>query len=256
MKISPQHFKQIISEEITKYLREGKKEKKDYSIVDYGKPYKPPNHPDRTFHKRGQTSAGSYSEYSMQAARRLLMDPSVKSHLALDKLISNWPEGRGDEELKELLRDYIQDHIDEWPKYTKKHADYYEKDYLEGVPLPKQIKGLQVIKTRSETDRSDDPYDPNITTVYYKILDKENKEIGTAESDDHYGYVTGYLWGRPLPRDLNKGGGGMSKETFQRFFKTASGRKWLQRSFKGEDVGTAPAKDKDKLKLTIRENKR
>ena len=63
MKISPQHFKQIIREELTKFLLEGKKEKKNYSIVDYGKPYKPPNHPDRTFHKRGQTSAGSYSEF-------------------------------------------------------------------------------------------------------------------------------------------------------------------------------------------------
>lgn len=97
--------------------------------------------------------------------------------------------------------------------------------------LPDIVKGLRVIKTHTESKPME--FDTGAERRYYDIIDKNGDTVGSLEYGTYFGDVTGELFGRHLP-DLSDYGPSQSGPAGKliRFFKTKTGRKWLDVSIR------------------------
>lgn len=122
-------------------------------------------------------------------------------------------------------------------KITKQRLKQIIREEVEKVYKHPLARGIQVIRTSREErpEDPDDPYDEMAGTIdsTYDILDQQGNKIGFLEYEDYFGGLDGELYDRYLP-DLkgygDKGAGPLGK--LQTFFKSKTGRKWLDVSLR------------------------
>ena len=122
-------------------------------------------------------------------------------------------------------------------KLTKQQLNQIIREEVEKVYKHPLARGIQVIRTSREErpEDPDDPYDEmaGVRDSTYDILDQQGNKIGFLEYEDYFGSLDGELYDRYLP-DLrgygDKGAGPLGK--LQTFFKSKTGRKWLDVSLR------------------------
>ncbi len=120
-------------------------------------------------------------------------------------------------------------------KITKTKLKQIIREEVEKVYKHPLARGVQVIKTGKELVAKADyegPYDDVYETTY-DILDQEGNKIGFLEYDSYFGGLSGELYDRYLPelgQYGSKGAGPLGK--LQTFFKSKTGRKWLDVSMR------------------------
>ena len=121
-------------------------------------------------------------------------------------------------------------------KITKQQLKQIIREEVEKVYKHPLARGVQVIRTsREKRPESGYDYDPavGVTDSTYDILDQQGNKIGFLEYEDYFGHLDGELYDRYLP-DLtgyrSRGAGPLGK--LQSFFKSKTGRKWLDVSLR------------------------
>lgn len=101
-------------------------------------------------------------------------------------------------------------------------------------------RGVQVIRTGKKLVQAahwEGPYDDVYETTY-DILDQQGNKIGFLEYNSYFGNLDGELYDRYLPELSgygSKGAGPLGK--LQTFFKSKTGRKWLDVSLRHMQKG-------------------
>ena len=120
-------------------------------------------------------------------------------------------------------------------KITKTRLKEIIREEVEKVYKHPLARGVQVIKTGKELVAKADyegPYD-DVYEITYDILDQQGNKIGFLEHDSYFGGLRGELYDRYLPelgQYGSKGAGPQGK--LQTFFKSKTGRKWLDVSMR------------------------
>ena len=122
-------------------------------------------------------------------------------------------------------------------KITRQQLKQIIREEVEKVYKHPLARGIQVIRTSryERPEDPDDPYDEMAGTIdsTYDILDQQGNKIGFLEYEDYFGHLDGELYDRYLP-DLtgyrSRGAGPLGK--LQSFFKSKTGRKWLDVSLR------------------------
>ena len=110
-------------------------------------------------------------------------------------------------------------------KITKSQLRQIIKEELEKVHKHPLARGLQVGRTGKEVTPGEFE---DIATIYYDIKNKKGEVVGNLEYNDYFGNLDGELYDRYLPQlggYRSHGSGPLGK--LQSFFKSKTGRKWL-----------------------------
>tara|TARA_R110002096_G_scaffold151767_2_gene314496 strand:+ start:58 stop:396 length:339 start_codon:yes stop_codon:yes gene_type:complete len=89
-------------------------------------------------------------------------------------------------------------------------------------------RGLQVVRTGKEVTYGIEAESEDVTLFYYDIKNEQGNVVGNLVYNDYFGDLTGELYGRYLPKlqgYRSHGSGPLGK--LQSFFKSKTGRKWL-----------------------------
>ena len=113
-------------------------------------------------------------------------------------------------------------------KLTKTQLKQIIKEELEKAHKHKLARGLQVVRTGKEVTPGIEGESEDVATIYYDIKNEEGEVVGNLEYNDYFGNLDGELYGRYLPElsgYRSHGSGPLGK--LQSFFKSKTGRKWL-----------------------------
>ena len=113
-------------------------------------------------------------------------------------------------------------------KITKSQLRQIIKEELEKVHKHPLARGLQVVRTGKEVTPGIEGESEDVATIYYDIKNKKGEVVGNLEYNDYFGNLDGELYDRYLPQlggYRSHGSGPLGK--LQSFFKSKTGRKWL-----------------------------
>jgi len=110
-------------------------------------------------------------------------------------------------------------------EWLSQREDAEELEKAHKHPL---ARGLQVVRTGKEVTPGIEGESEDVATIYYDIKNEEGEVVGNLEYNDYFGNLDGELYGRYLPElrgYRSHGSGPLGK--LQSFFKSKTGRKWL-----------------------------
>ena len=113
-------------------------------------------------------------------------------------------------------------------KITKAQLKQIIKEELEKVYKHPLARGLQVVRTGKEVTPGVPGETEDIATISYDIINQQGEVVGNLEYNNYFGNLDGELYGRYLPElrgYKSHGSGPLGK--LQSFFKSKTGRKWL-----------------------------